>query len=226
MRNKIIQATTAALLLGVLPAAHAVPTLSFSVDGGGVNTCADGDACDTNATVGAVTFIQSLGDFSMNVTTGLSKPILTGGNPLMDLNTVNVQMFGAAHTLTIAFSDTGFDIYGGRLSLEYGGSLSGTGASFQQSAYYDAGNVLFGQGTLIGSAGSGSGAYSGSADGGWSPSGPYSVTEILELKSSGSGLTVFSGDFEVNVPEPGTLALVGLALLGLAAAYRRRRVPA
>jgi hypothetical protein len=36
---------------------------------------------------------------------------------------------------------------------------------------------------------------------------------------------VFSGDFSVNVPEPGTLALVGLALLGFAVAYRRR-VPA
>jgi hypothetical protein len=211
-------------LLGALPAAYAVPTLSFSVDGGAAITCADGAACDINASAGAVTVSQSLGDFY--VTTGLSKPILTGGDPLMDLNTLNVLMSGGAHTLTIAFSDTGFDIYGGRLSLEYGGSLSGTGASFQQSAYYDDGNALFGQGTLIGTAGSGSGAYSGSADGGWSPSGPYSVTEILELKSSGSGLTVFSGDFEVNVPEPGTLALVGLALLGLAAAYRRRRVPA
>jgi hypothetical protein len=135
-------------------------------------------------------------------------------------------MWGGAHTLVIAFSDTGFDIYDGRIGTQYGGSLSGAGASFEQSAYYDAGNALFGQGTLIGTVGSGAGAYSGSVDGGWSPSGPYSVTEILTLKTSGSGLSVFSGDFEVNVPEPGTLALAGLALLGLAAAYRRRRVPA
>jgi hypothetical protein len=222
MRHGIIQATTAALLLGALPAAYAVPTLSFSVDGGAAITCADGAACDINASAGAVTVSQSLGDFY--VTTGLSKPILTGGDPLMDLNTLNVLMSGGAHTLTIAFSDTGFDISGGRLTMEYGGSLSGAGASFEHSAYYDTGNALFGQSTLIGTAGSGSGAFSGAVDGGWSPNGPYSVTEILTLKG-GSGMTVFSGDFEVNVPEPATLALLGFALLGFAVVYRRR-VPA
>jgi hypothetical protein len=225
MKQTFVHVAMAAGLLGVMPAAHAVPTLSFSVDGGAALSCADGAGCDTNTAAGVVTVNQSFGDFSINVTTGLSKPVLTGGDPLMDLNTVNLQMSGGAHTLAIAFSDTDFGIYNGRVLMQYGGSLSGVGASFEQSAYYDAGNALFGQGTLIGTAGSGAGAYSGTIDGGWSPSGPYSVTEILTLKSAG-GMTMFSGDFEVNVPEPGTLALVGLALLGLAVAYRRRRVAA
>ena len=224
MRHTIVQAASVALLLGALPAAHAVPTLSFSVDGGATITCADGAACDTNAAAGVVAFSQSLGDFTVNVTTGLSKPMLTGGDPVMDLNSVNVQVLGGPHTLTIGFSDTGFDIYGGRITASYGGTLSGTGASMEYSAYYDAGDTLFGQGTLIANESSGPGAFSGSADGGWSPSGPYSVAEIITLKTGG-GMTVFSGDFAVKVPEPGTLALVGLALLGFAV-VSRRRVPA
>jgi hypothetical protein len=224
MKHTFVQTAMAAGLLGLLPAAHAVPTLSFSVDGGAAITCADGAGCDANPNAGVVTLNQSLGDFSVNVTTGLSKPILTGGSPLMDLNTVNVQIWGDPHTLQIKFSDTGFDIYGGRIGTTYGGTLNGTGASVQYGAYYDAGNALFGEGAPIGTAGSGSGPFSGSADGGLSPNELYSVTEVLTLKTGG-GLTVFSGDFAVNVPEPGTLALIGLALLGFAVVYRRR-VPA
>jgi hypothetical protein len=224
MKQTFVHAAMAAGLLGVVPAAHAVATLSLSVDGSAAITCADGAGCDTNSNAGVVTFSPSLGDFSVNVTTGLSKPILTGGSPLMDLNTVNVQIWGDPHTLQIKFSDTGFDIYGGWIGTTYGGTLNGTGASVAYSAYYDAGNALFGEGTTIGTVGSGSGPFSGSTDGGWSPNDLYSVTEILTLKTGG-GLTVFSGDFAVNVPEPGTLALIGFALLGFAAVYRRR-VPA
>jgi hypothetical protein len=184
MKHAFVQAAMAAGLLGMLPAAHAIPTLSLSADGGPAITCADGAACDTNPNAGVV----------------------------------------GSHTLQIALSDTGFDIYGGRITTDFGGTLSGMGGSLAYGAYYDAGNALFGQGTLIGTGSSGPGAYSGSADGGWSPNAPYSVTEILTL-TTGGGLTVFSGDFSVNVPEPGTLALIGLALLGLAVAHRRR-VPA
>src|SRR4051812_26303969 len=206
MKHTFVQAAMAAGLLGLVPGAHAIPTLSLSADGGPAIACADGDACDTNSAAGVGGFTQSIGDFAINVPTGLSKPMLSGGDPLMDLNTVNVQMWGGAHTLVIAFSDTGFDLYGGRISTQYGGSLSGTDSYFEQAAYYDTsnnGNTLFGTGTLISAVGSSAGAFSGSVDGGWAPNGPYSVTEILTLKTGGGGMTVFSGDFEVNVPEPG-----------------------
>lgn len=218
---KYIQSAAVALLLGAMPAAHAVPTLSLQVDGGPAYVCADGAACDTNSLAGIVSVNQALGDFVVNMTSGLSKPLLVGGDPLMDLNTLNVQVSGA-HTLLITFSDNNFDIHGGVFKMDFGGALSGAGASFEHSAYYDADNALFAQDTLIGQVGPlGPGGFGGVVGYGFSPDAPYSVTQVLSLRTAG-GFTTFSGDFEVNVPEPTTLALLGLGLLGFAAVRRRR----
>lgn len=226
MKQPLIQLAAAVLLLGTLPAAQAVPTLTIELDGAAFE-CADGDyGCDIlYALPGIVSVSKTLGDTSVSVTTGLSKPLLSGGNPLMDLASLNVVSNGA-HTLVIKFSDNDFNLYGGRFGMEYGGTLSvfnGSGASLEHSAYYDASNALFGEGTLIGKVGPyGTGPFSGAVDGGVSPNAPYSVTEILTLKTAG-GMTTFSGDFEVNVPEPTTLALLAVALLGFAAVRRRRQ---
>lgn len=226
MKQRFNQAAVAAILLGAVSVAQAVPTLRLQVDGGTTYECADGAACDTMALIpGIVSISQTLGDFYVNMTTGASKPLLTGGNPLMDLASFNVQVSGGAHTLAITFSDTGFDIYGGLFGMEFGGVLSGQGATIEHSAYYDAGNTLFAQTSLIGQFGPyGAGVFSGAVANGWSPDAPYSVTESLILTTAGGRLpTLVSGDFEVNVPEPTTLALLGLGLLGFAAARRFAR---
>src|SRR5262245_18482062 len=103
MKHTVVHAAMAAGLLGVVPAAHAAPTLSLSADGAAPTFCADNASCDLNPVLGAVTYLGSVGAFQINVTTGLSKPLLTGGNPLMDLNTVNV-VSGGPHELVIMFS--------------------------------------------------------------------------------------------------------------------------
>jgi hypothetical protein len=228
MKQRVIQAAVAAFMIGAMSAAQAVPTLRLQFDGAAVFECVDGNtACDMNPLAGWVTTLKTFGDLTgdyvVDVTQGISKPIVKG-NPLLDLNTVTVQVIGAgAHNLVIMFSDNDFQLYGGRLSMEYGGVLSGNaGATVAHSAYYDTGNALFDQDTLIGKFDPiGPGSFSGSAGEGYSPSGPYSVTQILSLRTSGA--TTLTGDFEVNVPEPTTLALLGLGLLGFAAARRFTR---
>lgn len=93
----IASAVAAIATLGLVPRANAAFTLRLSSDGGSNwTTVTDGGAGDTSGQAGSITFNGSIGNFVVNVTTGISKPILvnTPFSASMDLNSINVSVAG------------------------------------------------------------------------------------------------------------------------------------
>jgi hypothetical protein len=221
-------------LLAVVVAAsatpvYAVPTLRFILAAPATTIdCADGAACDIDNPEIAGTVIAnfSAAGVLVNVTTGVTKPVLGSPElPNMDLNNLTITSSAAAD-ITLLFSDTDFSGIT-PFSLLFGGTLTAPGGSTVEAIAWSDGagvgaNALFcggagdncgANGVLIGSVGPfGPGAFSGTAGGAASTSTPYSITQAIRLHLTGPA--TFSGDFElIAVPEPASVALLGGALL-------------
>lgn len=195
------------------PMAAMASTLRFSVDGGAYTECADGDLCDLNGALGAVTLIPALPFFSVNVTTGLTQPVLTAP-ALMDLNSVNVFSGDpGTHVLSIELSQTDF-AFSGSLNGNWGGTLSAVpGSIISFSAFVDETNALFGRGNQIGmTQTAGDGAFSGALTGFAPNATPYSLTQVVEISFAGGNAGTVSFDFALDIPEPTSIALLAIGL--------------
>ena len=171
---------------------------------------------DLDSTTGSIVYSGGFGDFLINVTTGLSKPVLDAPGTMFDLNSVTVS--GGTGTLTIGLTDTDFLRGGtGSLSFAIGGTTDGTVSA---SAYMDSANTEFGTGTLLGSMSSGGTAFSYTSGVTTVGSDPYSLTIYATVTHQNAG-DASSFDAAV-VPEPSMLALMSLGLVGLGFAGRRK----
>lgn len=201
--------------------AHAafVMTLDDPNDSFAATTIYDGTGSDLNGVNGAITYSGAVGAFMVNVTTGISKPII--GPAQLDLNSINVS--GAAGTLLVSISDTGFTGNTNAYTASYGGTTQG---AVDFSFLYDAGNQQFGgspfaAGDFVSSAGNY--AFADDLVGSVTAGSPFSLSILTQIIHDSAG-DVTSFDAQITpVPLPASIWLLGTALAGFAGLRRKRR---
>lgn len=217
----------AALTLGLSRPSEASLMINLDDGNGHSVSVTDQSGTDFNSVLGAVTFIGSIGNFGINVTTGLSKPdIGSATQPQLDLNSIDITS-QAGGKLTLDVTDTGFAGNGAVATFvsEIGGT-QGAGGSISDSTFLDCTNAAFGKGTPLSTQSFSGTPFSGAKNKTTTQcSGAYSLTEEVVLSLPGSNLST-SFDASLAIPEPATLMLFGAGLIGIGLVSRRKLVKA
>lgn len=205
--------------------AMATPTLTL-YDGTNTVTVNDDEANDSYAAPGIVTYIGSIGEWNLNVSTGIN--LGTPTEPRLDLNSVNTST-GDGSSLRLEFYDYGFDasaITGFWTGI--GGTTEGT---ITGAVYYSLDNGTSWEemttfGPFVGSDASPS-AFSGSSSiytpfPAFADSVAFKLTATISHAAGDNVVTSFDEEI-APVPEPATMLLFGTGLAGLAGIARRRK---
>jgi hypothetical protein len=217
----LIAAATIALSAVLPTSSHA--TLTMTVDDlstAGVDIVLN----DTSAINAFLLQAGAVGSWSMSVAAG-------SGNGWSSIFGIDLTSFAASSnsggTLRITLTETGLNMgaNGGPVTVNsaIGGTTQGT-VSYS-SWLDDANNPMnvanpAGQGSLLFSGSSSSMAFAATGQGTTLASDPFAMTLQVDITHNGRATSSF--DFSANVPEPGTLALLSVALLGAGFAARRR----
>jgi len=220
---------TALLVAVYAPSAFATAELKLSSGGSSVDIV-DGGAGDASATAGVVTFIGTVGNWTLNVTTGSE-----GSTPFFDLGSVNsTGGEPQLNPIVMSFSDDGLTLPSG-FTLTAGGTVSSaatttvTFSAFTGSSKFDTTHQIGSTLTFHTSPPPISNAYSGSTNG-LVVSGDTSATLVASI-DLGSPTAFGGGSFDAaldtittvgGTPEPASISMLGGVLLILGGALRRK----
>lgn len=226
---------SAALVIGAASVSQAVPTIRIS-DGVNTVTLADNNPGDGSPIAGFVQYTAPAGTFagwSVILTAGVTKPVIgSATSPELDLNWQITRTAGAGSgTLTICFSENGFNLASPMaMTTSMGGTLGTSAANQARVRTYYAGNntVLADTSLMTDTTFNGPGAFNGSPVAVVPADPTVAFTVKLELTQfGGANGEVTSGDIHlrpVGVPEGGSMVtLLGTALLALGAFAARRK---
>lgn len=171
---------------------------------------------DSNATLGGVVFNGDLNNFELVVTTGASKPLLTGNT--IDLNSIVAAFDPAGGGLSMLVLDTGFVDNGYGFRTEIGGTTNGT---VEAVSLVSPDNAEGNFGVVSASPVFGVSPFMWADEAQVSVDSVFGMAVEAKVELSGAGMTSFDLSFQ-QVPEP-TTALIWTMLAGVGLIGRRRR---